>query len=113
MYACTMDSRISWQNAREWHHKKAACQASWVLSRIREHDFEWAQEPPGGGNEVSPGGGRIDRGRARKSQLAAEVGWHGKYLSVVLNGHKEPKGAEEKLKAALGRLVAGQERDAG
>ena len=38
-------------------------------------------------------------------QLAAEVGWNSKYLSVVLNGHREPKGAEQKLKEALGRLV--------
>ena len=38
-------------------------------------------------------------------QLAAEVGWHPKYLSVVLNGHKNPKGAEQKLNDALGRLV--------
>lgn len=44
-------------------------------------------------------------------QLAAEVGWNPKYLSVVLNGHKEPKGAEEKLNAALGRLVSGQIQD--
>lgn len=38
-------------------------------------------------------------------QLAAEVGWNPKYLSVVLNGHKEPKGAENKLRSALNRLV--------
>lgn len=37
-------------------------------------------------------------------QLAAEVGWNPKYLSVVLNGHKEPKGAEEKLNAAFNRI---------
>lgn len=37
-------------------------------------------------------------------QLAAEVGWNPKYLSVVLNGHKEPKGAEQKLNEALERL---------
>ena len=37
-------------------------------------------------------------------QLAAEVGWNPKYLSVVLNGHKEPKNAEQKLKEALERL---------
>ena len=37
-------------------------------------------------------------------QLAAEVGWNPKYLSVVLNGHKEPKGAEQKLNEALKRL---------
>ena len=39
-------------------------------------------------------------------QLAAEVGWHDKYLSVVLNGHRNPAGAEEKLNAALERLIS-------
>lgn len=39
-------------------------------------------------------------------QLAAEAGWHEKYLSVVLNGHREPKNAEATLKAALERLVS-------
>lgn len=38
-------------------------------------------------------------------QLAAEVGWHPKYLSNVLNGHREPKGAEAKLRDALNRLI--------
>lgn len=41
-------------------------------------------------------------------QLAAEVGWHPKYLSNVLNGHREPKDAEAKLKAALKRLKQSQ-----
>ena len=38
-------------------------------------------------------------------QLAAEVGWHEKYLSAVLNGHRNPKNAETTLRAALDRLV--------
>lgn len=38
-------------------------------------------------------------------QLAAEVGWHPKYLSSVLNGHREPKDAETKLRKALNRLA--------
>lgn len=38
-------------------------------------------------------------------QLAAEVGWHDKYLSAVMNGRREPKGAEAALKAAFQRLV--------
>lgn len=38
-------------------------------------------------------------------QLAAEVGWNDKYLSVVMNGHREPKGAEAALKSAFQRLV--------
>lgn len=46
-------------------------------------------------------------------QLAAEVGWNEKYLSTVLNGHREPKGAEEKLKAALNQLLTKQGQAAG
>lgn len=38
-------------------------------------------------------------------QLAKEVGWNPKYLSVVLNGHKEPRDAESKLRSAFTRLV--------
>lgn len=37
-------------------------------------------------------------------QLAEAVGWNPKYLSVVLNGHKTPKGAEEKLRKALNEI---------
>lgn len=39
------------------------------------------------------------------AELAAEMGWHPKYLSAVLNGHKTPKGAEAKLTAALDRII--------
>lgn len=38
-------------------------------------------------------------------RLADAVGWNPKYLSGVLNGHYQPKGAEEKLRAALERLA--------
>lgn len=41
-------------------------------------------------------------------QLAAEVGWNSKYLSVILNGHREPKGAEQTLRDALSRLIEEQ-----
>ena len=34
-------------------------------------------------------------------QLAEAVGWHPKYLSAVLNGHGEPKNAEQQLRSAL------------
>lgn len=40
-------------------------------------------------------------------RLAEEVGWNPNYLSMVLNGHKEPKDAEEKLRVALERLTRG------
>lgn len=43
-------------------------------------------------------------------QLAAEAGLNPKYLSAILNGHCEPKNAEQTLRAALYRLV--KKRDA-
>ncbi len=43
--------------------------------------------------------------KVKDAEIAAEVGWHPKYLSAVLNGHKTPKGAEEKLTAALDRII--------
>lgn len=50
--------------------------------------------------------GKMHLAGVTAKQLAAEVGWTPEYLSVVLNGHKEPKGAEEKLNADLGRIVS-------
>lgn len=38
-------------------------------------------------------------------QLAAEVDWHPKYLSAVLNGRKDPSGAEDKVRNAIDRLI--------
>jgi len=42
-------------------------------------------------------------------QLAEEAGWHEKYLSAVMNGHREPKNAEQTLRCALARLTVGKE----
>lgn len=44
-------------------------------------------------------------------QLAVEVGWHEKYLSVVMNGHRQPKNAEQTLRAALDRLITAHRQD--
>lgn len=44
-------------------------------------------------------------------QLAESVGWNPKYLSAVLNGHYKPKDAEQKLRAALNRLLQDQTQD--
>lgn len=38
-------------------------------------------------------------------ELAEEAEWHPKYLSRVLNGVVNPAGAEEKLTAALQRII--------
>ena len=37
--------------------------------------------------------------------LAAELGWHPKYLSQVLNSSDPPKAAQDKISAALNRLI--------
>ena len=38
--------------------------------------------------------------------LAAELDWNPKYLSQVLNSSDPPKGAEDKIRNALGRIKA-------
>lgn len=38
-------------------------------------------------------------------RLAAALNWHPKYLSAVLNGHKAPSGAEDKIRAAVNQLI--------
>lgn len=52
--------------------------------------------------------GEMHLNNVSAKQLAQEVGWHPKYLSRVLNGHTEPKGAEDKLKCALERIKKGK-----
>lgn len=38
-------------------------------------------------------------------QLAEKLGWNSKYLSTVLNGHRNPAGAEVKIRAALKEMI--------
>ena len=53
--------------------------------------------------------GKMHLAGVTAKQLAAEAGWHEKYLSVVLNGHRDPKNAEQTLRAALDRLIEKKE----
>ena len=39
-------------------------------------------------------------------QLAAEINWHPKYLSAVLNGRKTPLEAENKVRIAVDHLIS-------
>lgn len=39
-------------------------------------------------------------------ELAAEANIDYRYLSMILNGHRSPKNAEAKCRAALARLIA-------
>ena len=43
--------------------------------------------------------------------LAAEIGWHEKYLSAVMNGRREPKNAESTCKSALERMISEQKQN--
>ncbi|WOC33023.1 MULTISPECIES: helix-turn-helix domain-containing protein [Caproicibacterium] len=41
--------------------------------------------------------------------LAEQLGYHPKYVSAVMNGHKEPKKAEQRFNAALDELIKEKE----
>ena len=49
--------------------------------------------------------GRLRFNQVTDLELAEELGVNPKYLSAVLNGHKTPRNAEEKLNAALDRII--------
>lgn len=43
--------------------------------------------------------------KIKNRELAAELGMTEEYVSMVLNGHRDPAGAEEKFTAALNRII--------
>ena len=53
--------------------------------------------------------GKMHSAGLKMKQLAAQLGLHEKYVSAVLNGHEEPKGAEARFNAALDELLAEKE----
>ena len=55
--------------------------------------------------------GKMHLNKVSAKQLSEEVGWHPKYTSAVLNGHKNPAGAKEKLNAALNRIIERKNSD--
>lgn len=40
-------------------------------------------------------------------RLAEKLGFRQEYISMILNGHREPAGAEQKIRAALDDLIKG------
>lgn len=50
--------------------------------------------------------GRMHNAGISKKEFAAFMGKNEKYLSQVLNGHREPKRAEQEYNAALDELIA-------
>ena len=53
--------------------------------------------------------GRMHNAGVTYDVLAAELGYGKSYLSMVLNGKRNPKGAKEKLNAAFDRVLAKKE----
>lgn len=53
--------------------------------------------------------GEIHNNRLTAKDLAKELDWNPKYLSQVLNSENPPKDAEQKVTAALARIIAQKE----
>lgn len=49
--------------------------------------------------------GELHNNRITLKELAKEVGWNDKYLSQVINSENPSKGSEQKLTAAMNRLI--------
>lgn len=49
--------------------------------------------------------GQMHKHKITKKQLAAKLDMTPEYVSMVLNGHRAPAGAEEKFRAALNELI--------
>lgn len=45
------------------------------------------------------------------AMLAKKLGVTNRYVSMVVNGHREPAGAEERFTAAVHELISSQEHD--
>jgi transcriptional regulator with XRE-family HTH domain len=49
--------------------------------------------------------GQMHKFKITKSRLADHMGMTREYVSMVLNGHREPADAEERFKAALAEII--------
>lgn len=49
--------------------------------------------------------GQKHKHKIKNRELASELGMTEEYVSMVLNGHRDPAGAEEKFTAALQRII--------
>lgn len=45
------------------------------------------------------------------SQLADKLGVTNRYVSMVLNGHRDPAGAEQRFRTAVAQLISNPETD--
>lgn len=49
--------------------------------------------------------GEMHLNHITSKELSAQLGYHPKYVSSILNGHRSPKKAEKTFKRALGELI--------
>lgn len=49
--------------------------------------------------------GQKHKHKIKNRELASELGMTEEYVSMVLNGHRDPAGAEAKFTAALDRII--------
>jgi transcriptional regulator with XRE-family HTH domain len=49
--------------------------------------------------------GRMHRHRVKITQIAQEMGVTREYLSMILNGHREPLGIAERMNEALDNVI--------
>lgn len=50
--------------------------------------------------------GQMHKHKISKTQLAERLGITREYVSMVLNGHRAPTGAEEKFRTAVEEIIA-------
>lgn len=49
--------------------------------------------------------GQMHRNKISKSQLAEHMGVSREYVSMILNGHRYPEGAETRFRSAIAEIV--------
>lgn len=57
--------------------------------------------------------GRMHQNKVTITQVAEEMDVTREYLSMILNGHRSPKGAEQRMNEALDRLIENQSHGIG
>jgi len=50
--------------------------------------------------------GQMHNNKISKSQLAEHMGVSREYVSMILNGHRDPAGAENRFRNAVAEIVA-------
>lgn len=55
--------------------------------------------------------GQMHNNKISKTQLAEHMGVSREYVSMVLNGHREPAGAKDRFHAAVGEIIERKQQE--